>query len=349
MMLVYADWVPVALLFSMLGFLVALVLYILYKIFGEHTLMQSAELEVNYAITTVLLVFVVVALIQTTSNTKPLIKGILETWGGGISTDILNATGHNIQYTGQTMPPMDGVKVILNTTTKKITELYSSIPFKIAELTAFSGITYYQEIWMSEPTTGGGFQAVADRLSSILKMGTFYMWVYYMLIQMINFTETYWSVLLTIGIAFRAFAPTRGAGAFLISFALGMYIIAPISYLLGVYTMVNIEQSYYPGAISSDMFSGLTKVTKTNACQIMGSNKLTSVGDMGKLINTWKRWSSFLDKMFSYITKMFGYMYTILCMLPMVTLVVVISFILSTTSLFGGVIPEISRGIVRLL
>ncbi len=350
-MLVIEDWEVYAFIFSFIGVIISLMFYLLYKTFGEPNLLQVAKEEMDYAITTVFLVIIILILVGSQNILTNSLNGMTR----GFVIDIM---GNNVY---QVHLPVDAdLTDLVRIEIENTKEIYLSGGF--LSMAYYMGIfiyplsTFTEDAFMSEVTSGGGFRPVADLLSNIFKMSAFYTWVYYILIQILYFIKYYWGVLLTLGIILRAFAPTRGAGAYLIALSLGLYLIFPLSYLIGSYTAIQFMKTnaaLFSGVSASNIAPDIFGNGKGN-CAIQqakydtpslsvgwiyeAKKKVESKGFLDKIrdtLNTYNYWASFL--------------FSMMCMLPLVALVITLTFVLGGTELFGGSIPEVSRGIVRLI
>lgn len=350
MMLVIHDWDWYAFILSFLGVIVSLIFYLLYKIFQEPVLLQVSKEEMNYAITTVLLVVIVGLLVGTNFYTGPLASALYKDLSGVFPYTppaILN------KYT-----PVDLTISLINTTRNKYISSRLITTMYFVGWPAYVLGSFSEGLFMTEVQSGAGWRPISEMLSNIYKMTAFYTWIFYIILQILYFIKYFWGVIFTLGIVLRAFQPTRGAGAYLIALALGLYFIFPLSYLMGEYTaLVFIKHSV------ENSFTYQINSNNANTISIQGSLPNPSVtSGMAPSISTSPDWmvgikniassSSWTEKIGNYLKfyeNIGVILYSTMCILPMVALVITITFVLSTTSIFGGNIPEISRGIIRFL
>ncbi|MEM4272598.1 MAG: hypothetical protein QXH30_03320 [Candidatus Bilamarchaeaceae archaeon] len=153
----------------------------------------------------------------------------------------------------------------------------------------------------------------------------------------------------------RQFPPTRGSGAFVIAFSLGFYFVFPFAYIIAV----NIAPQTLACPVIPD-FSGMESTCGS-------ANPDSAFASALWLESNFNRISSFLADLSTYISEVsldpFGVVpdaleftggrlagFAInLCCLPFLAMVITMSFILSTTNLFGANLPEVGRGFVKLI
>jgi len=349
-MFVIKDWQIYSIILSVIGVAVSLMFYLLYKIFGEVSLLQTAKEEMSYAITTVLLVAIVLSMFGASGTLTQYLRESAQ----ALYLDIQDASGaQTTNVNAET--PVDLVMNEINTT--KNTYLLSGMLDYVyyVGLVVYPLGTYTEDAFMSEVVSGAGWRPVTDVISNIFRMSAFYAWVYYIFLQILYFIKYFWGVLFTLGIALRGFRPTRGAGAYLIALSVGMFFVFPITYLLGTHTAVvfmhRVDPTNQNFHIPSMFAPTGTCGPEVNPTGINIPPPSTSIG-WAKTVKNIGNSKSFKDKLsdlYDMITHWSSFLYSMLCMMPMVSLVLTLTFILSTTELFGGNIPEVSRGLIRLV
>ena len=75
----------------------------------------------------------------------------------------------------------------------------------------------YMEIFMSEHASGFGLKWIEERIMNTTASLTFYMYVFYLIGHLFDFIKYYAGFFFSIGVALRAFPPTRGAGAYVMA------------------------------------------------------------------------------------------------------------------------------------
>lgn len=317
------TWGPAVLAAAMLPALIAAMMIMISRFLDAKHLEQAAKTELVYAGSTVFLAICLVVFVSL-AQTAFLEAGNNIVYGS--TGQQINATDLIDLVKAYMYPRMDCMKDMLNVL------YHMAIVF---EMTA----TTYIEVFMSEVSSGFVYKLFTERINNTTSSITFYMYIYYLMVHILNFLKyTALSMFLPIGILLRAFPPTRGAGAYIIAFSLGVYFIFPISYL-----MMNFLPADYAGnncvTIPDTMLEG------------MPSSAGLSDQEKPKEAESWAKRNTdsaqnILDKMELGILKQL----TInLCLTPLMALVITLSFVLSATSLFGGNIPEVGRGLVKLI
>ena len=326
--LVYEGWEWFAMAAALLSVLVATMLLMLSRAFNLKMLEQTAKAEMAYAASTAMIVLMLIVLI---SVVEPiLVKATL-----GVYVDVYQLQGrlvYNddmtlINITKMHMAPVIGcVDGILDTMYK--------MSIVLEPLTSA-----FMEIYMSEHASGFGFKIMTERINNTTQILFFYVYAYFILVHILNFIQYYGLAFLTIGIVLRAFPPTRGAGAYIIAMSLGLYFVFPLSYVI-LNTLVS---SYSGDATNLDCNYPLA----AGDIQVCGFEDANKIQDLKSWVEMNRDdLTSFFDY-FSY--RILRDLATRICFIPFVCLVIVLTFILNTSSLFGGNIPEIGRGIVKLI
>jgi len=198
--------------------------------------------------------------------------------------------------------------------------------------------TTYIEVFMSEVAGGFIYKMFTERINNTASILTFYTYIYYLIFHILNFIkQTAFTIFLPAGIILRAFPPTRGAGAYVIAFTLGLYFVFPFAFI-----MMNVAQFDYTHGTMCD----ITQVPETDhptSTNFADPTKKSEADSWVKrnMANT----ESFLDSIYGYVKKLTVSM----CLTPLMAMVITLTFVLSTTSLFGGNIPEVGRGLVKLI
>ena len=71
----------------------------------------------------------------------------------------------------------------------------------------------YMEIFMSEHASGFGVKWISERIVNATQSFSFYMYMFFLIGHTFDFIKYYAGFFFSIGVAMRAFPPTRGAGA----------------------------------------------------------------------------------------------------------------------------------------
>lgn len=211
--------------------------------------------------------------------------------------------------------------------------------------------TLYQELFMSEQATGGGIKPVTSIIKQTTKLLDFYMLAYFLVVHFLLFLKNYGLFFLSIGVVLRAFPPTRGAGAYLMAISIGLYFVFPFIFIFAsalsatqMNGLVSVKQGADPNAPPEFACNLPPPPPIPGTCGLQYQNKqkeyqvwLDAYGDRAdNLISV--VWPSFQRLLVSNF-----------CLIPLVAMVGTLTFVLSTTSLFGGSIPEIGRGLIKLI
>jgi len=326
--LVYEGWEWFAMAAALLSVLVATMLLMLSRAFNLKMLEQTAKAEMAYAASTAMIVLMLIVLINVVEPI--LVKATL-----GVYVDVYHLEGR-LDYRGD--------MTLINITKMHMAPVVGCVDDILGTLYSMSIVlepltSMFMEIYMSEHASGFGFKIMTERINNTTQILFFYVYAYFILVHILNFIQYYGLAFLTIGIVLRAFPPTRGAGAYIIAMSLGLYFVFPLSYVV-LNTLVS---SYSGDATKLDCDYPLA----TGDVQVCGFEDANKIQDLKSWVEMNKDdLTSFFDY-FSY--KILRELATRICFIPFVCLVIVLTFILNTSSLFGGYIPEIGRGIVKLI
>lgn len=163
----------------------------------------------------------------------------------------------------------------------------------------------------------------------------------------------------------RAFPPTRGAGAYVMALMIGLYFIFPLSYILmmtisapHVQAQIIVPQNQVapggscaqpPGASGNFRYvCAMPRVTDPHdtglACQSLSTRSAFTI---------WHRIAALSDALFTLFTftlnELFNHLANAVCIFPSIAVLVTLTVVLNTTGLFGGNIPEIGRGLIKLI
>ena len=149
-------------------------------------------------------------------------------------------------------------------------------------------------------------------------------------------------VFLPIGLALRAFAPTRGAGGFVCAFALGLAFIFPMSYVLIVAMMPSVQGActQLSGLPAKNGISMLT--SERDPCV---NNEASQVENYYKLKISEKG----IGKTIDYLQQLVSLLFLQALFYPLASLIIAFSFIRQTGSLLGADLAEIGRGLIKII
>jgi hypothetical protein len=213
----------------------------------------------------------------------------------------------------------------------------------------------YMEIFMSEQLTCFGLKWASERITNSVQILTFYMFAYYLLTHAMMFVKYYAGFFFSLGVALRAFPPTRGGGAYLMALSVGLYFVLPFTYILITTMSLSFAQSNFftaTGVIQTASGSSIQYACNTPAVgDVSGLGCGTgSLAKQGELMGWLRASKTNITDFFNFqLTEMIKHLASVMCIFPLIAFAVFFTFVLNTTSLFGGNIPEIGRGLVRLI
>lgn len=336
------DWLEILAAATLIPVFVAAIVLMMGRFFDSKQLEQAAKTELVFAGSTVVLVLALIILL-------PLADSILLDIAGALYYDISGASAPAsvtslIDYTFMFMKPYTVcMQNLLNSL------YYFSIYFEMSSTT-------YIEVFMSEVASGFVYKVITERILNVTNILTFYFYIYFLMFHVLSFLKyTAIYLFLPIGVILRAFPPFRGAGAYIIAFSIGIYFVFPMSYIMAV--AVNYQYTF--DATGSSWLTGGKELENTilSSCKIdADTNEPPPAGSMFSSSNQ-KQSESWITRHLSQISgsldqiqlDIMKKLTVNMCLVPLMAMVITISFVLSSTSLFGGNIPEVGRGLVKLI
>lgn len=333
------DWKTYAILAAVISATASVLLLMISRVLDLKHLESTFKSEMVFAGSTVFLVMLLIAFIEIG---EPQLVEV---------TKAMYAASHNIPPNAILLPAdtklVDIAKAYLRPVASCAQQFISVL--YLFNIPGEAHSTMYQEIYMSEQATGGGSKPFVELMKTYTKTLTFYMLAYYVLIHLLNFIKHYALFFLTVGVVLRAFPPTRGAGAYIMALSLGLYFVFPFTYMfmstLAVTPVQGLIQ-FNPNAATMD---------EQFTCNTPNLPEATSCGAQNRWkVNQHETWQKAFGDYFNNFLNFFGGKLTQqltnnICLLPMMALIAVLTFVINTTTLFGGSIPEIGRGLVKLI
>ena len=317
------QWMGAVALATIASVFAATILWMVSKYFDLKNLEQNAKAEMVFAASTVILVLFLVLFLN---EMEPLMEGVMNDISQqAIGANNVPTDSSMIELTKALMKPkVDCMK-------NAMTTLYIiAIPHEMAAST-------YIEIFMSEVASGFAVKAVTERISNTTNAITFYTFIYYLFVNILNFVKyTALTILLPAGILMRSFPPTRGAGAYVMAFAIGMYFIFPLSYIVTDLMVLDYSGDWCVIPVLKDnplSSSGMFDQTKIKEAESWIERNIQSTSMITEFIS---------GKVVKQLTLS-------ICLIPLMALTITLTFVLSSTSLFGGNIPEVGRGLIKLI
>ncbi len=350
---VYGDWTTIAIAAAAISVIGSSMLIMLSRLFGLKNLEQIAKTEFIYAASTVMIVMMVATLIM---QGEPMLAGGSSSVVRSLYLTSVGCDPSTPASFPQQETLIDWMKLYLATPAECVQDFMNILYYLSVPVEGMASV--YMEIFMSEQASGYGVKWLAERITNTTQSLTFYMYIYYLLVHILNFVKFYAGFFFSIGVALRAFPPTRGVGAYLMAITFGLYFIFPLTYILVAtislpHTASNIvvpgsgTQACAPNPDGSfEYICALPQVTSPEEYQCGGADS----GTVGRFADQLRENSDELQDMLTLKLNDFTkHLVSVICIFPMISLVVLLTFVLNTTNLFGGNIPEIGRGLVKLI
>ena len=355
----YAGWELIAVAAASLSVIVSAMLIMFSRLFSLRNLEQTAKTEFVYAISTVLIVIMVGALITVgepyLAQGAPL-TGLHSSIAKSLylSTFQLNgeeAPWNTLVFSQNTL--IDWMILYMQTPTQCVGQFMKILYGLSIPIESISSV--YMEIFMSEVASGFGIKFIAERIATATKSMSFYMYMYYLIAHTFHFIEYYAGFFFSVGVALRAFPPTRGAGAFMMAITIGLYFVFPLTYILvatmslpHVQTSVLLANPNPAPLESSFKYKCLLPPVPTDIAQYACQSP--SFGSLFSAVNQLKANYDELNQWLTYkISDLILHLVSAICLFPTIAMVVFLTFTLNAANLFGGNIPEIGRGLVKLI
>jgi len=344
----YADWVAISIAISALSVVACTMLIMLSRVFGLRNLEQVAKAEFVYAVSTVVIVMTIGTIIGVV---EPLLSD-----PNGSMASCMYAISLNVQTTGSCtdirFPNTAGMTTLIDWM-----KLYMEAPAKCVqramnvlyalEVPIGVATSLYMEIFMSEHASGFGLKWLEERIMNTAQSLSFYMYVYYIIVHTFNFVKYYAGFFFSIGVVLRAFPPTRGAGAYVMALAFGLYFVFPLAYITSA--------TIFLPHVRSDVVNP-TATDVQYACILPAAPDLTilqcgtSLGRADEHVNAVKaNYPKLIDMLTIQVDSLSKHIIFAICIFPLIAFTILLTFVLNTTALFGGNIPEIGRGLVKLI
>ena len=339
----YQNWITISIGAASLSVIISAMLIMLSRLISLRNLEQVAKAEFVFAVSTVFIVIMMVGIIE-----------LAEPRLGG-AQDSLARTLYLSSY-GLSCNPQPGVFVGKDTLIDWM-QLYMETPTKCVQsfmnvlhtlaIPIDAAASIYMEIFMSEHASGFGVKWISERIINTAQSFSFYMYIFYLLGYVFQFIKYYGGFFFSIGVALRAFPPTRGAGAYVMALSFGLYFIFPLAYI----TVATLSLPHVQSTLVCSSAVGSTGY----ACSLPAVPEIRACGsaDIGSVMELPDKIRANADILNDFITLKIGdlerHLIHAICISPMIAFVILLTFVLNTTTLFGGNIPEVGRGLVKLI
>ncbi|MBI5224047.1 hypothetical protein HY990_06535 [Candidatus Micrarchaeota archaeon] len=356
---IYHDWVFISLGAAILSVVLTMFMIMIARLFNMPNFEQSAKEELTYAASTVLIVSLIAGGIVNYGESlianpdTGLARCLYLTSFGDPAVScssgyrILSSTDHEAPTT-----LIDWMKLYLETPTNCVQSFmnflyYLSIPVETAA-------SVFMEIFMSEQASGVAFKIIAERIQTVAASLSFYMYVNYLMVHTLNFVKSYAGFFFSVGVALRAFPPTRGAGAYIMALTFGLYFVFPFSYILVATVslphtqaqMIQVDPSVSQSGGNFHLLCKLPANGNLNAYQCESPSILTTFSMINRVRSSW---DTLNDMMTFRINDLAKHLVSAICIFPLIAFILLMTFVLNATSLLGGKIPEVGRGLIKLI
>ena len=348
---IYDDWKALSIAVASISVLASVMLILLSRLFTLKELERTAKTELIYAVSTVLLVTMTLFFVQG-ENLLASNQGVSLAkcfYMASFKADCYRDKAFEIKLpAGQTNPTLiDWMKQYLSAPRECSGRLLDIL--YVFDIPIETLASEYHEVFMSDPQTGYVYKFFSERISNATQILSFYIYTDYLLEYTLNFVKNYAGFFFSIGVVLRTLPPTRGAGAYLMAISFGFYFIFPLSYIL----VSGLSLPHLQGTITSYATNGtytcrlptpVIDSTATYQCmsasfQASQSMRYTADANLDIL----------QDLIQNRISDFANYLVSTICYFPLISFVVFMTFVLNATNLFGGAIPEIGRGLVKLI
>jgi len=330
--MISGEWGTYSVMIAVFSIIVAIIIYMSSKVFQDPKLEQNAKSEIIFASSTVILVmFIVLVLPIAEDMSVNIVNGLYDQSVITPHLDIGVIDVANEQINNQVKC---GVNIINGLYVADVfTEMVGSI---------------VMEIGMSELATGFSMKFISERIANISQSITFYLIIYKVIFNILIFLKYFGMFLFPFGVLLRAFPPTRGGGAFLMATSIGLYFIFPLSYILSEAMIENTNQGSQICSMSSLPTNQFCD-TNTDGKVVCHSAGMTSITKLYTTINSEDANKNIIMKFIDEAKDKVNNFIMSACFLPLFAMTITMSFILSTSSLFGATIPEVGKGLIKLI
>ena len=328
-MMAFEPWQIISVLIVLLSFALSGLVIMISRLLSNKNLEQWAKAEMVFAISTfVLAIFFFIMFDFGQKVAIQAMESIIEAnfrqHGVIIDFDQMFPTGQHPTLIGLSELYMNNVYSCLRDISKKV--YITASPFFFAE-------SFTKDAFMGDTTSGWGLKPITQSAMNITNYSVFTAFMYMVFLHILRFVSAMaFPVFFPLGILLRAFPPTRGAGAYVLGFVVGLYFIYPLAYLLAVNLSMNPFTCGVPEALEPP-----------NMCNAANPGVAEVI-----LADAEAKEPEALGILEEYRNKIAG-VFVNLCCLPFLAMVITMSFILSSTNLFGANLPEIGRGFVKLI
>jgi hypothetical protein len=348
------DWKTISIAIAGLSIIASTILIMLSRLFSMRNLEQVAKTEFVFAVSTVVIVMMVLALITTAEqqlagSNKGLARCLFlmtssppkACTAGDVVTDAYDPNNRL-----ETL--IDWMKLYMSAPALCVQKFMNILYVLEVPIAAMTSV--YMEIFMSEHASGFGVKWIEERIMNAASSMTFYMYAFFIMIHTFNFIKYYAGFFFSVGVALRALPPTRGVGAYVMTLAFGLYFVFPLAYI----TVATLFLPHVNSDIVSMQNSG---GSIHSACVLPNAPDISQLNCGGATVARAFELPDIIKSSQDVLTDMLSvgidgftrHLVYAICVFPMIAFTILLTFVLNTTNLFGGNIPEIGRGLVKLI
>ncbi|MFH2100524.1 MAG: hypothetical protein ABII71_00350 [Candidatus Micrarchaeota archaeon] len=349
----YLTWETIAITAAAFSVMGAVILIMVSRLLELRNLEQIAKAEFTFAASTVLIVLLAMGIFDVVEQALMPFAGFLYAYALGAPGAVIDLRLDDGTADGAPIETLlDYAKLFMATPMLCVEEFMYILYLLSIPVEAIAST--FMEIFMSEHASGFGFKWLAERITNTTQMLTFYTYVYYIMYHMLDFIKYYAGFFFSVGVILRAFPLTRGGGAYVMAISMGLYFIFPLTYIL--ISAVSMPHAMANMIVVDDVDShtvdgfyvcALPQVPRYLEDLGCGSDSASSLLRMRSILDVNRDLIS--DLMTVHFSELTRHLVSAMCIFPMVAFVILLTFVLNTSNLFGGNIPEIGRGLVRLI
>ncbi|MCS7122401.1 MAG: hypothetical protein NZ908_00365 [Candidatus Micrarchaeota archaeon] len=180
-------------------------------------------------------------------------------------------------------------------------------------------------------------------ISDLLRIMFFLLWTSIAMLKIFLFFSAYYPFLIMLGIILRAFEPTKSMGAYLISLGIGLYIVLPTAYTVGLVLNYNDLLCKLPESFRGDQ---TLQMGVANAIDI-GENAKSFMGFSSMLVMLSSGFIILLNP--NLMVSLIYSVMSLALITPLIAFIIALSFVNISTTALGGRISEVGRGLFRLV
>ncbi len=332
-----ADWEALAIMAAFIAVLVSALLLMLSRILDFKILEQSAKAELVFAASSVILVIFLIGAVKYGTDIGKTVSASMYLYSYQHVGELhfLNASGQEqVLDTSIFSSPdytLNEIVILYMRSVMYCAESVGNSAFYVS-LAAHQISSFSQDVWMAYPISAWAWGGIAQAADNLLNTFYFMELVYRIQIYVMRFMDVFsLSYLLPIGILMRSFPPTRAAGAYVLAFTIGVYLVFPIAYLAAVFS------SPYPALCATPQLPEIPQGESSKA------------GILSQLV-MWYR--AFEGDLLDFVDKFSDFTNSLLinlCFFPFLAFAIMITFVQSSSGLFGANVSEVGRGLIKLI